>query len=71
MAIRKTQKRSKQSRKQKAQKQQGGARKTHRKASNWAAAVGKIFREMKAKNPSTKLGDAMKEASKRRKAGQL
>ena len=54
-----------------SRKQQGGARKTHRKASNWAAAVKKVYHDLKKKNPAAKLGDAMKEASKLRAAGKL
>ena len=32
----------------------------------WTKFVKKIYNEMKAKNPNTKLGDAMKAASKRK-----
>lgn len=31
----------------------------------WNEKVMKVYREMKKKNPATKLGDAMKEAKKR------
>jgi len=74
MAARKTRSNRRQSRKQKqkqSRKQQGGARKASRKASSWAKAVGEVYRKMKKANPATKLGDAMKEASKMRAAGKL
>lgn len=35
-------------------------------ASAWNALVKKVFQEGKAKNPNYKLGDAMKDASKRK-----
>ncbi len=41
-------------------------RKMNKKASAWTAFVQKIYKEMKAKNPSVKLGDAMKAASRRK-----
>ena len=63
--------RQKQSRKQKTRKQEGGARKVGRKAGSWAKAVGEMYRKMKKANPDTKLGDAMKAASKMRAAGKL
>ena len=50
----------------------GGARKGSkgrkgtRKISKWTAFVKKIYTEMKKKNKDAKLGDAMKEASKRK-----
>jgi hypothetical protein len=31
----------------------------------------KVYHEMKAKNKNTKLGDAMRECSRRKKAGKL
>lgn len=72
---RKTRSNRRQSRKQKQTRkqktQEGGARKATRKASNWAKAVGEMYRKMKKANPATKLGDAMKEASKLRAAGKL
>lgn len=49
--------------------QSGGKRKTrkmNKKASQWTAFVKKIYLEMKKKNPSVKLGAAMKEASRRK-----
>ena len=47
---------------------QGGkkARKTRGKGTKWTMFVKKIYSEMKKKNPSVKLGAAMKEASKRK-----
>ena len=42
-----------------------------RKGSDWSAAVKRVYGELKRKNPNAKLGDAMKEASKRKKAGTL
>jgi len=49
----------------------GGARKSSkkrgtRKISKWTAFVKKIYTEMKKKNKDAKLGDAMKEASRRK-----
>ena len=38
------------------------------KISKWTMLVKQVYEEMKKKNPNTKLGDAMKEASKRNKA---
>jgi hypothetical protein len=37
------------------------------KFSKWTAFVKKIYSEMKSKNPKTLLGDAMKEASRRKR----
>jgi hypothetical protein len=37
-----------------------------RKSSKWNVFVQKIFKEGRKKNPSMKLGDAMKEASSRK-----
>ena len=47
---------------------QGGkkARKTRGTGTKWTRFVKKIYGEMKKKNPSVKLGAAMKEASKRK-----
>jgi hypothetical protein len=49
----------------------GGARKGSkkrgtRKMSKWTVFVKKIYTEMKKKDKNVKLGDAMKEASKRK-----
>ena len=61
----------------KVSRKSGGGKKTRsnkkspRKASDWAKAVKTVYDEMKRKNRDVKLGDAMKEASRRRKAGKL
>ena len=47
--------------------QEGGKR----KASDWAKSVKRVYEEMRRNNPKTRLGDAMTEASRRRKAGKL
>ncbi len=52
----------------KTRKQTGGKRAPPK---DWLNAVKKVYKELKAKNPKTKLGDALKEASKRKKAGTL
>lgn len=52
----------------------GGKRKTRKQskgASSWVQGVMRVFKEMKSKNPATKFRDALKEASKRKKAGNL
>jgi hypothetical protein len=52
----------------------GGKRKTRKVskgASDWNKKVMEVYRELKKKNPLTKLGDAMKECSKRKKRGDL
>ena len=41
-------------------------RKMGKKMSKWTALVKKIYGELKRKNPDAKLGDAMKEASRRK-----
>jgi hypothetical protein len=38
-----------------------------KKMSKWTDFVAKIYKEMKKKNPNTKLGDAMKMASRRKR----
>jgi hypothetical protein len=38
-------------------------------ASDWNKKVMEVYRELKKKNPATKLGDAMRECSKRKKRG--
>ena len=48
----------------KAGKKSGG--KT-RKAGSWAQLVKKVYQELKRKNKNASLGDAMKEASRRRR----
>ena len=52
-------------------KSRGGTRKMAKGPSDWNKKVMEIYREMKKKNPSVKLGAAMKEASKRKKRGDL
>jgi hypothetical protein len=47
------------------------ARKVTRKAPKWAQMVKKVHAELKKKNSGASLGDAMKEASRRRKRGNL
>ena len=42
-------------------------RKGTRKMSSWAATVKKVHQELKKKNKKASLGDAMKEASRRRR----
>lgn len=63
------------------EQQQGGrrsrrhARKTHKKGkkgpSDWNKKVMAIYRDMKKKDKNVKLGAAMKEASRRKKRGEL
>lgn len=53
---------------------EGGRRKTRKVskgASDWNKKVMMVYHEMKKKNPSVKLGAAMKECSKRKKRGEL
>jgi hypothetical protein len=40
-------------------------------ADAWREGVMRVYKEMKAKNAKTKFGDALIEASKRKKAGKL
>jgi hypothetical protein len=47
-----------------SRKNQAGGKKS-RKMSEWNKKVMGVYREMKRKNPATRLGDAMKEASRR------
>ena len=63
MAKRDTRKSKKTERKNRKEtrKQDGGKR----KQTAWMKKVMETYREMKKKNPSTRLGDAMKEAKKR------
>ena len=44
----------------------GGSRKVGKKMSKWTDFVKKIFKELKKKDKDAKLGDAMKEASRRK-----
>ena len=48
--------------------QRGGkkTRKLGKKMSSWNKLVMEVYRELKKKNKDTKLGDAMKEAKKRK-----
>jgi hypothetical protein len=55
----------------KAGSRKAASRKGSRKGSDWAQSVKRVYGELKRKNPNAKLGDAMKEASRRRKAGTL
>jgi hypothetical protein len=41
-------------------------RKMNQKAMKWTGFVKKVYQELKKKDPNAKLGDAMKEASKRK-----
>lgn len=50
----------------KAGRKTKGTRKGKGAGTPWTKFVKKIYNEMKAKNPDTKLGDAMKAASKRK-----
>jgi hypothetical protein len=43
-----------------------GTRRVGKKLSKWTDFVKKIYSELKRKNPDAKLGDAMKEASRRK-----
>lgn len=66
----------KQSKKQcdKKQKKQGGKRATRKMskgASKWNELVMKVYKDLKKKDPNVKLGAAMKEASRRKKRGDL
>ena len=63
----------KQRKQTKSRKQQGGkkTRKVSKGASDWNKKVMEVYRELKKKNPATKLGDAMRECSKRKKRGDL
>lgn len=51
-------------------KTEGGRRKT-RKASSWTQSVTKLYREMKKKDANTQFKDALVEASRLKKKGQL
>jgi hypothetical protein len=42
-----------------------------RKMSSWNKAVKRVYEEMKRKNSNVSFGDALKEASRRKKAGNL
>jgi hypothetical protein len=49
----------------KTRKQAGGKRKLSPALREWNKKVMEVYREMKKKNPNTRLMDAMKEAKKR------
>ena len=66
MATRKNRKDRKGSRKNR--KTQSGGK---RRGGEWAKAVKRVYEEMKRKDNSVSLRDAMKEASRRKKAGNL
>jgi hypothetical protein len=51
--------------KRKGKKGKKGTRKLSPALKQWNEKVMKIYRELKAKNPKTRLMDAMKEAKKR------
>ena len=46
-------------------------RKASKGASDWNKKVMMVYHEMKKKNPAVKLGEAMKECSRRKKRGEL
>lgn len=48
-----------------------GSRKTRKGGNDWSAAVKRVYQELKRKNSNASLRDAMKEASRRKKAGTL
>ena len=64
---RKTRKAERKERKASRKTQSGGKR----KLSQWNKDVQKVYGEMKRKDSSTTFGAALKEASKRKKAGNL
>jgi len=68
MAKNSTRKSSRKSSRKASRKSSG---KASRKGSDWNQAVMRVYKELKSKNPNTKLGDAMREASKRKKNGTL
>ena len=60
--------------KDKKDKKEGGKRKTRRMAkgpSDWNKKVMEVYRDMKKKDSSVKLGAAMKRASQMKKRGEL
>ena len=52
-------------------KERKASRKTRRALSPWNKAVARVYAEMKRKDRSASFGDALKEASRRKKAGNL
>jgi hypothetical protein len=67
-STRKASRKNRDSRKNRKTRKQAGGK---RGGSDWAKSVKRVYEEMKRKDRSTKLGDAMKEASRRRKNGTL
>ncbi len=61
--------RASRSRKAAASRKQSGGKK--RAASSWNKAVKRVFEEMRRKDRNASFGDALKEASRRKKAGRL
>ena len=61
--------RASRSRKAAASRKQSGGKK--RAASSWNKAVKRVFEEMRRKDRNASFGDALKEASRRKKAGNL
>jgi len=52
-------------------KNRRSTRKMAKGASDWTKKMMEVYRELKKKNPATKLGDAMKEAAARKRKGML
>lgn len=48
-----------------------GTRKLSKGASDWNKLVMRVHKERKSKDSSAKFGDSLKEASKRKKAGEF
>ena len=67
----KKQQQEEQQQQQQKKKQQGGTRKLGAKAKTWQKSVMEVYRELKKKDSNTMLKDAMKEAAKRKKKGEL
>ena len=61
--------RASRSRKAAASRKQSGGK--TRAASSWNKAVKRVFEEMRRKDRNASFGDALKEASRRKKAGRL
>ena len=55
----------------KGRKGRKGTRKMSKGASDWKNKMMAVYYEMKKNNPKTKLGDAMREAGKRKREGSL
>jgi len=52
-------------------RKRASTRKLSKGASNWQQAVMRVYKDMKAKDPSVKLGAAMKKAAELKRKGQL